>query len=269
MAVVGIAEFFKEEKIEYYCVLSYADCIETAPSIMGRESFTPRSVILFLLPYYSGETDNLSRYASSKDYHIAIRKTGEGLISCLEATYPGYSFKTYGDHSPINELHAALIGGLGIKGDSGLLINERYGTFVFIGDVITDIPPDMIGASSPKSILSCEHCGRCLKACPTGILRQEGCDCLSAITQRKGELTNEEVELMRKFNTVWGCDECQIACPHNNNPVITPIDFFKEDRICKLTTELVEGMSKKEFEDRAFAWRGLRTVLRNLKLLDE
>ena len=73
--------------------------------------------------------------------------------------------------------------------------------------------------------------------------------------------------MMRKFNTVWGCDLCQSSCPHNNEPKITPLAFFREDRITRLTRERLNAMSKAEFNDRAFAWRGRKTVERNLDLL--
>ena len=262
-----ISAFFKEEKIEYYTVLSYSDCIESAPRIMERECFKPRSVILFLMPYYTGEVENLSRYAASLDYHIALRGVAERLSELLSSRFPGMNAKGYGDHSPINERHAALIGGLGIAGKNGLLINEKYGTYTFIGDLVTDIAPEALGATAPLPISSCEDCGACRRACPTGILAGTGDSCLSEITQRKGVLAPEEIELMTKYNTVWGCDLCQSSCPYNKNPIKTPIDFFYRDRIDCLTPELLDKMTKEELKERAFGWRGRATVRRNLELL--
>lgn len=255
--------------IEYFAVLDYGDLIVTGAAIAERAGFTPRSAVVYLAPYYTGVPDNISRYAASLDYHIFLRETGEGLISLLKERFPESSARAYGDHSPINECHAALIGGLGIIGDNGLIINERYGSYVFVGDVITDIPPDMLGATLPQPVARCEGCGACKRACPTGILRGEGEDCLSAVTQRKGELTEAEAEMMRRYNTAWGCDLCQSSCPHNKSALQTPIEFFRRDRIQHLTSEAVEKMSKEEFKSRAFAWRGKRTLLRNLCLLED
>ena len=137
-----------------------------------------------------------------------------------------------------------------------------------IADVLTDIPPEALGeCGEAKPHGHCISCGACKSACPTGVLRGESPDCLSAITQRKGELTDREVDLMRKFNTVWGCDLCQRVCPYNKEPKITPISFFREDRITRLTSERLSEMTKAEFSLRAFAWRGRKTVERNLKLL--
>ncbi len=264
-----LKDFFNEEKIEYFSVIEYKDCIEISAPIIEREEFLPKSVILFLMPYYTGETENISRYAASFDYHIAIREVGERLKAHLLSRFPDAKMRIFGDHSPIAERHAALISGLGIAGDSGLLINEKYGTYVFIGDMITDIPADAIGATPLVPISSCCHCGACKRSCPTVILRQEGESCLSEITQRKGELNDDEKALMKKHNTAWGCDICQTSCPHNAHPEKTPLDFFYRDRISCLTRPILDSMNKEQFRQRAFSWRGRKTVERNLDILTE
>lgn len=262
-----IEEFFSERKIEYFAALDYKDAYEISPEIMKRESFTPRSIIVFLIPYYAGTPTNLSAYAASLDYHLCIKEISEELISLMRTLYPENSFRAYGDHSPIYEVGAALTAGLGIRGDNGLFINEKYGTYVFVADLVSDIFPSELGAVK-TGVRECLHCGKCKASCPTGILRGEGKDCLSAITQRKGELSDSEVALMRKCNTVWGCDLCQSVCPYNENPEKTPIEFFYRDRIDTLTTELLNSLSKEEFKKRAFGWRGRAVVERNLKHLD-
>lgn len=255
--------------IEYFSVLPYALCRETNSRIMEREGFAPKSIIVYLLPYYSGEARNLSIYATSLDYHIVINEINTALINIIKENFPNARTRGYGDHSPIDERHAALIGGLGVAGMNGLILNEKYGSFVFIGDLVTDLDPAILSADEPTAILCCERCGACLRACPTGILRGEGEDCLSAITQRKGELTSDEVELMKKYNTVWGCDLCQTSCPHNRNPRLTPVEFFYRDRIDNLTLEILDKMTDEEFSRRAYAWRKRPTIRRNLELLEE
>lgn len=262
-----IGEFFEREKIEYFAVLPYEACKETKGYLISREGFVPQSVIIYLLPYYTGEAENLSIYASSLDYHIAISEINNRLVEFLKGEFPENHYKGYGDHSPIDERHAALICGLGVLGENGLLINEKYGTYVFIGDLVTDVPTSLLGESKIQDIKRCGGCSLCKHACPTGILRGDGCDCLSAITQRKGELSEKEVDLMRKFNTVWGCDLCQRACPYNKNPKLTPLEFFYEDKISKLTSDALSAMQDDEFSKRAFSFRGRGTVERNLKKL--
>ena len=265
----AIKEYFSSVGIEYFNVLSYSDCRQTNERIIEREHFEPRSIIVYLLPYYTGRTENISLYSASLDYHIAIKEINDGLSELLLRGFPSARIRGYGDHSPIDERHAAISCGLGILGDNGLIINEKYGSFVFVGDVITDIEPSLIGAIDPLPLKRCEGCGACKRACPTGILRGEGEDCLSAITQRKGELSDAEKELMIKYNTAWGCDLCQTSCPHNSNPKMTPVEFFYRDRISCLTKELLDSMDDEEFKLRAFAWRKRATIARNLEILSK
>ena len=259
----------REVGIEVFGALSMEDADVINARLLERENFTARSVLMFLVPYYAGESVNLSRYAAARDYHIALKQITSRLIEGIKERYPEASAKGYGDHSPIAERAAALRAGLGILGDNGLIINEKYGSYVFIGDVITDLPPEALFAKPTKEVRTCMHCGRCKAACPTGILRGEGEDCLSAITQRKGSLTDAEIVLMKRYNTVWGCDVCQSVCPYNKDPHITPVSFFKEDLIPHLTSEILEKMDEEAFFARAFAWRGRKTVERNLSLFEE
>lgn len=261
--------FFAEKKIEYFAVLDYCDCIEMNERIAERAGFEPKSVIVYLAPYYVGRAENISCYASSLDYHLFLQEVGEGICELLSSSFPGSSSRPYGDHSPIDECHAAAVGGLGIIGDNHLLINEKYGSYVFVGDVLTDVSPHQLSAEKPVPVSSCMHCGACKKACPTGILRAESAACLSAVTQRKGELSEDEKSMMRSCNTAWGCDLCQNSCPYNASPTVTPIEFFHRERITRLTRKCIDGMDKAEFSKRAFAWRGRPTVLRNLDVLDE
>lgn len=264
-----IEDYFASCGIEYYSALSYEDIKEVNPGLRERAQIEGRSVIVFLLPYYAGEAENLSIYSASLDYHLIIKEITDGLISLLRKIYPENEFRGFGDHSPIDERDAALRAGLGILGDNGLIINEKYGSYIFIADVITDLEPTEIGAKKTENVKYCSHCGTCKNFCPTGVLRGESEECLSAITQKKGTLTPEEVELMRKYNTVWGCDLCQKSCPHNSSPKETPIEFFKKERITRLTKNTMEGLEGDAFSKRAFAWRGRAVVMRNLDLFED
>jgi epoxyqueuosine reductase len=263
-----VSKIFSKNNIEYFSLIDYSVCRETAPNIIERSKVTPKSVVLYLLPYYTERGENLSSYAVGIDYHAVIKRINDDLISALKAEYPDEEFVGFGDHSPIDERHAALISGLGILGENGLIINEKYGSYVFVGEIISTLPLRENEKTPITAVRRCGGCQRCKSACPTGILSGEGCDCLSAITQKKGELSGDEIALMLKYNTVWGCDECQRACPYNERVEKSPVSDFSTDCITYLTSERLALMDKAEFSRRAYAWRGRKTIARNLEIYE-
>ena len=266
--------FLCENGIEFFSPLPISECKLTRPYLLDKISdFIPQSVLVILLPYYAGETENISVYASARDYHLYTRRLLSELSAVLQREYEGYRFYGFSDHSPIDERDAAVKAGLGVFGDNGLLINDRYSSFVFLCEIISDLPPDAFGENKIEPSRKCEGCGACKKACPTGILLGKSELCLSAVTQKKGELTEEERELILRTGSVWGCDLCQDACPYTkkakeNGTIMTPIPFFREKRITALSEEILSEMSEEEFKERAFSWRGREPLLRNLKILE-
>ena len=260
-----IKQVFFENGIEYFAPRDYSTLTVINSRLEGRIGFDIKSAFIFLVPYYVSLGENISAYATSLDYHHVIRDIGARLISGLSSLFPGEHFYISADHSPIDERAAALTSGLGILGKNGLIINESYGSYVFIGEILTSVEPCRVFASDPVEISHCSGCGRCLFACPTGILRAEGDSCLSAITQKRGELSECELSLMKKYGTVWGCDLCQTSCPHNAAPKVTPIELFHTERLTRVKKSDIEGMTDEEFARRAFAWRGRGVILRNLQ----
>lgn len=256
-----INKLLKEEKIEYFGILPINEVKIINESLYLRSftDFTPKSVIMLLVPYYAGEFENrnISRYAVARDYHIYFKELYSRIEDRLRSEYPEYSFKGFADHSPIGETYAAAKCGLGVVGDLFQLINDKYGSYTFIGEIFTDAEFESYDLTDVKF---CNHCGACQSACPC----ENGC--LSDITQKKGELTSEEKKLILDSGCFWGCDICREACPMNRSSVITPIDFFKEELTPHVNIELIEKMNKDEFNSRAYSWRGKKTILRNLEL---
>ena len=102
----------------------------------------------------------------------------------------------------------------------------------------------------------------------------ESLGCLSALTQKKGALTDEEQHALRALGSAWGCDVCQEVCPHTraaiaSGSIFSPIPFFSEQALPHLTLDALDEMDDKAFSERAYAWRGRETVRRNLILLEE
>ncbi len=257
--------FMASEQVELYAALPFRDCHVTCAHLLERlPDFTPRSVLCFAIPYYTGEGENLSLYAVSRDYHLFMRDFTDRLCAHLANAMPGFRFFGFSDHSPIDERDAAVRCGLGLLGDNGLLITERYGTLVFLGEVISDAPAEPHPLASP---CECEHCGACRRACPTAALEGRG-DCLSALTQQKGTLPESTLALMLRHSTVWGCDLCQTACPYTRRAIAaghtTPIPFFWQERLPRLTAATLAAMTDEAFRERAYSWRGRQTIERNL-----
>ena len=247
-----------------------------------QEISTAGTALMLAVPYVMTEdvshpSRNLSLYAVPKDYHQYFDMLSEILLPRLKELYPNNRFALFADHSPIAEVEAAALCGLGMVGDHGLIITKDYGSFVFLAEIITDLTYAEITEQDvfqqPDSIPRCEGCGACRKACHGQCLPESRGTCLSAISQKKGILSDEDTALLRAQPLVWGCDTCQTVCPHNRRVIAekrdTPIAYFRENRICYLDAEILAHMTEEEFRKRAYAWRGKTTIERNIRILSE
>lgn len=261
-----LSDFLKSEGIDLFSALPFENCRVINPRLLKKADFSPRSALLLVIPYFTGSTaGNLSLYARSRDYHLYARELSERLLPLLLARYPQNRFALFSDHSPIDERSAAVLAGLGIIGDNGLLITKKYGSFVFLCEVLSDLEPSAFPKANieQESGGACLHCGACKKACPCHFE-----DCASGIGQKKGALTPEEEALVLKTGLVWGCDLCQTSCPLNKRAEKTSIPFFYKERIEYLTPQILEDLQGDAFSARAFAWRGRQPVERNLELFE-
>ena len=215
-----------------------------------------KTVICFAFPYKIEENPpkNISRYAAVPDYHVVCGKILEKITAALRERNKDNRFEYFVDNSPIPEVYAASRAGLGFIGKNGLLITERFGSFVFLGEIVTDME-----IKSDTKATACTDCGLCKSACPVGLKKSE---CLSAVTQQKGALSAEQEKLITTHGSVWGCDICQNVCPHNKNAENSFIDEFREG----YRGEYQRG---EDITQRAYEWRGEKVVLRNALLFDE
>ena len=244
----------------------------TASDLARAEALcpSPAGVFAAAFPYYAGDAPgNLARYARGADYHDAVVRRLEWVCRGLEGRWPRHVFHPSADNSPVPERAAALAAGLGVLGDNGLVLLEGWGSYVFLGTILTDLAdypwPD------PAPLRRCLQCGACAAACPGKALGDGGVKvyrCLSHLTQKKGTLTGEETALLAAHPLVWGCDTCQQVCPYNRDLPLTPLPEFREDLICTLTPGDVAGLTRKQFQarypGRAFTWRGPGVLERNL-----
>jgi len=219
-----------------------------------------KSIIVVLFPYKCKEETpkNICRYATVADYHIVCGNILQTCSESLKKIFRDNSFEWFIDSSPIKEVEAAVRAGLGVRGKNGLLINPTYGSFVFIGEIVTDLKLESTGFSGV-----CIGCNRCEEMCPTGSIKSgDKTNCLSAISQKKSELTQRQEALIRNSGCIWGCDICQNVCPMNSGSKLTDISEFLESYV-------YEFKQNDDIENRAFAWRGRKVIDRNLNILNK
>lgn len=256
--------FFEREKILFYRELG-ADALtvfdEEKYRRIGEAMGGVKSCVIFLIPYYTGQkTTNLSIYAQPRDYHRYLQELSQRFQAYLQEQSQDLPFRGFTDTSPISERDAALKAGLGFLGENGLVLNETYGSFFFIGEFFLG---KALSPEAPSEIRRCPACGKCAAACPTGAIRDpERKKCLSLLSQKK-HITPEEKALLDASDCKWGCDLCQTVCPYNANAAHSPIPFFQTDLVKRLTLEEVEA-PKETFQKRAYAWRGRNVLRRNL-----
>lgn len=230
-----------------------------------------KTVLSFIFPYYAGEFENsnISKYAVAPDYHNTILNKLNLLAQVFKQNFCNFDFVPFCDNSPVPEVYTAAFAGLGCIGKNGLLIHPKYGSFVFIGEIITDMQIDTF----LSSIKSCDNCDACIKSCPSNALSNdkfEKSKCLSFISQRKSELTSNEKELLNKTGCIWGCDICQNVCPMNKNIAKTEIFEFSNNFKPIITQDELDN---NDFEvknsDRAYLWKGKDILKRNLCIINE
>lgn len=267
-----LADIMQKEKIEYYAPVALSRLNVIKPYLLSRCGVDAQvgSALMMCIPYYASAPENISAYASARDYHLYFEQLFDRLIPQLKVLYPEYSFWGFADRSPISEVHAAAAAGLGVIGDNHLFITEKHSSFVFLGEIISDMPAEKYGIGLYDGDIGlCKKCGACQKGCPAGL---DVSECLSALTQKKGELDDSEKKRITEHGIAWGCDKCQNVCPYTKEAIrcgsiFTPIDFFYEKRIEKIDIDSLYQMSDEEFFARAFSWRGRETIARNLRML--
>lgn len=232
-----------------------------------------QSVIVCLFPYYSGDKPdaNLSKYCYGLDYHTVVKDKLTLIGNYLEERIPDFAYQAYTDTGPLADRYMAYLAGLGFYGINSHIITDKYGSYLFIGYLLVNYP------FAPDHPLdrTCLRCGNCVKLCPGQIILGDFNInprlCRSYLTQKKGELTAEEIAILQKTDLIFGCDVCQDVCPHNSNIAKTNIEEFKNNHIHRLNYEDIASMSNKEFANRygnrAFSWRGKKLLLRNLEYL--
>ena len=159
-------------------------------------------------------TAYLSRYALGRDYHKLVRKRLQQLADRITETVGNFGYRVFVDSAPVMEKPLAAKAGVGWVGKHSLLINRQASSWFFLGEIYTDLP---LPIDTPQSS-HCGSCERCIDRCPTQAIvapyQVDARRCISYLTiELEGAIPLELRPLIG--NRIYGCDDCQLACPWN------------------------------------------------------
>lgn len=227
---------------------------------INPESLVPgaKSVIVTGLNYY---TDNkqeepdvpiISRYAYGINYHDVIKKKLDLILELIRGLEHGAEGRAFADSEPFLEKAWAVEAGLGWQGRHSIVINNKVGSFFFIGIIILNIELDY---DRPWKENRCGSCRLCIDQCPTEAINENGTidarKCIANLTiENRGPIPEDIIPKIGK--RVYGCDKCQEVCPWNKHakPNITP-EFRLSEELKMMTGEEWINLSSGRF-DRIF-----------------
>ena len=215
-----------------------------------------------------GKRACVARYARGRDYHRLMRTRLERLAGRIAQAVGAFRYRAFADSAPVLEVELAARAGLGWRGKHTLLLDRGAGSWFFLGELYTDLP---LPADAPASD-HCGSCAKCIEVCPTQAIRApyqlDARRCISYLTiELKGPIPAELRPLIG--NRVYGCDDCQLACPWNSFAQVTrEPDFAVRNGLDGATLVDLFAWSAQEFDARmagsAIRRIGYERWLRNL-----
>lgn len=253
---------------------AYSNCLIQYPEAS--------SVIVCGLPYGLDKDDypiepesygEISQYAIRQDYHRVVKEMLDELCVSIHEQLPKAMLHSYSDTGHFMEKAFAVRSGIGWQGKNTLIVNPEYGSFLFLGIIITDIKLD-----PDKPIEDgCKGCRKCIEACPTAALSEDRMlsarHCISYWTTGRRELADVPESVIQNIgNRLYACDECQLACPWNSiaNTEREPRMPYMPG-LRRVSLEEIDTMSQEEFNekygDTAIGWLKAKVLKRNARLL--
>ncbi len=207
-----------------------------------------------------------SRSSWGMDYHYVVKNRLAKLEAFILERVPNSLVSSMVDTGELVDRAVAERAGIGWSGKNCSILNEEFGSYMYLGEIITNIP---LPSDTPMEDL-CGTCTKCLDACPTGALVQGGQinakKCISFLTQTKDIIPYEFRDKMG--NRVYGCDSCQTSCPYNRR-----IDFHihpecePNPELAKPQLEAMLTLSNRQFKEKfgsvSGSWRGKMPIQRN------
>lgn len=223
--------------------LAKYDDVRSNPALLLEGA---RSMIIVAFPYRTDEEIKLpiALYARGRDYHEVVRER----LKAVAAALPGET-RVCVDTAPLRERYWAARAGLGRIGRNNQLFVPGFGSYCFIGTVLTtaELPPRRPFRFEEDN--PCDGCDLCVRACPGQCISAigEGIDarrCVSYLTiEHRGDFPDGT-----RLPALYGCDACQRVCPLNREAGLTPVGEFRpSDALRRLTEADVAAMTGEEF----------------------
>lgn len=188
----------------------------------------------------------ISQYAYGEDYHTRLKRMMFSLMAAIKEKYPNFEGRPFVDTAPISDRHWAVRAGLGWIGRNTLFIHPRYGSYCFLGEIVTSAVAD--NYDKMYSINQCGECNRCVQACPNnaivtskfGAAMVDARRCTSYNTiENRAETLPDELDTR---GYAFGCDICQSVCPFN---IQAPASFHLDNERQRQLEELVDADKEK------------------------
>lgn len=232
-----------------------------------------QTIIAIAFPYNDQvktkvSSNGFSIYTQRQDYHRVVKYYLEKISDQIRSL--GGRAVSLVDSHGLPERYIAYLAGLGFIGKNNMLITPKYGSYVFLGEILTDLEIPCEEEGSLERLMRYETCGactRCQRTCPASVLDEKANNpngCLSYLTQKK-DLNKEEIKALK--GNVFGCDYCQLACPYNQDSAQTPLKAFKTLDIMTKDLEVYAKMNNSFFKEHlshtSCGWRGKNVIKRN------
>ena len=173
----------------------------------------------------SPQQATVSVYARGRDYHKVLRTRLQSLAERLAQQVGPLGARVFTDSAPVLEVELAVRSGLGWRGKHTLALQRDGGSMFFLGEIFVDLalPP------TPPAAAHCGSCSACIDVCPTQAIvapyRLDARRCISYLTiEHDGAIAPELRPLLG--NRIYGCDDCQLACPWNKYAQVSSLNDF-------------------------------------------
>jgi epoxyqueuosine reductase len=192
----------------------------------------------------------IATYARGRDYHKVLRNRLQTLADRIESKIGSFGYRVFVDSGPVMEVELAQKSGLGWRGKHTLLLNREAGSMFFLGEIFVDVPFPV----DPPVSTHCGECSACIDICPTqaitGPYQLDARRCISYLTiESKAPIPLELRPLMG--NRVYGCDDCQLACPWNKFAQLSQVpDFLPRHNLDHVSLLHLWSWSEEQFLSR-------------------